>query len=154
MARSYTNDAGQTKDADGVFIIDAAGKTPGDVGYVAPQVSAGDPASITATIANTASLSGSTKVGGKLVGIITPATWTAAGLTFQGSQDGTNFFDLYDDATERMIASASIPASGARMLSLDLNDWLCVNFVKLRSGPSAGAVAQGGSRVFTLILAG
>lgn len=117
-------------------------------------VGAGSPQSLTATIAASGSLSDALQVAGKLVGVITPAAWTAAAITFSVSQDGTTFVDLYDDSTERTIASASIPTAASRMLALSLSSWLPVNYVKIRSGTAASPVVQASARSITLVLAG
>ena len=48
------------------------------------------------TIANGASLSDGQSLGGRTPAIIMmSAAWTAASLTFQGSHDGTTYYDLY-----------------------------------------------------------
>ncbi len=117
-------------------------------------LTSGPPTVATATIANGQSLSDAVEVDGKLVTIITPAAWTAADMTFQGSQDGTNFYNIYDDGTERIIASANIPTAAVRVLSLDLTDWIGIKYVKIRSGTAAVAVNQGASRAILLVMAG
>ncbi|MBN9430802.1 MAG: hypothetical protein J0I45_00010 [Bosea sp.] len=109
-------------------------------------------ATVTATIASGASLSGAADLGtGRLVGLIFPAAWTTAAITFQGSADGSTFFDLYDDATERAIASSSVVPS--RFLALPIADWLMIRAVKLRSGSAATPVVQGAARSITLVTA-
>lgn len=107
----------------------------------------------TVTIANGASLSGAADLGtGRLVGIIMPASWTSAALTFQANADaGATFYDVYDDATERTITASGAAAS--RFLSLPLSDWLGVRGLKVRSGTSASPVNQGADRVITLVVA-
>jgi hypothetical protein len=133
----------QVQSAEPVFLV-------GPGGGMAPTV-------LTATIANGASLSDAQQVSGRLVGIVIPAAWTAAAITFQGSQDGTNYFDIWDNATataaERTIASAGVPTAGGRLLSLDLTDWLGVNYLKVRSGVAGAAVNQGAARLLGLVLA-
>ncbi len=109
-------------------------------------------ATVTATIASGASLSDAADLGtGRLVGLILPAAWTTATITFQGSADGSTYFDLYDDATERAIASASVVPS--RFIALPIADWLMVRSLKLRSGSAATPVAQGAARSITLVTA-
>jgi hypothetical protein len=120
-------------------------------------VTSGSPETATATIANGASLSDSVFVDGRLSGIITPAAWTAAAITFQASVDGSSFFDVYDDAlettaVERTIASGNVGTS--RFLALSLVDWTAVTYVKVRSGTTGTPVNQGAQRVLTLVLAG
>ena len=121
-------------------------------------VRSGSPVLLTATIANGASLSDAQLVDGKLAGIIIPAAWTAAAITFSASFDGTNYFDVYSSATgtaaETTIASGNIPTTGGRYLPLSLTDWLSVNFIKIRSGTSATPVNQGAARSIGLVLAG
>lgn len=100
------------------------------------------------TIANAASLSDAMDLqGARLVGIRMPATWTAAGLTFQVSEDGTNFVDLYNSAGE----VAYTTAAGSRGLSFLAEDFLGWRYVKVRSGTAASPVNQGGARTLILI---
>ena len=100
------------------------------------------------TIANGASLSDALDLSGtSLVGYIMPASWTTANLTFQGSVDGTNFFNLYDkfgnEITHIVAASQFIAVNPA--------DLTCVRYLKLRSGTSASSVNQGAQRQVTLV---
>ena len=107
---------------------------------------------VTATIVSGTSLSSAADLGtGRIVGLVIPATWTSAAITFQGSADGATFFDLYDDAIERTIASGSVSAS--RFLALPLGDWLGIRAVKLRSGTAAASVNQPADRAITLVTA-
>lgn len=116
------------------------------------------PAGIQAAIPNSGSISIGIHVAGKLSAIQIPPAWTAAAITFQASQDGLTYYDVYDGAnattTERTIASANIPTTGGRFLPLDLVDWIGVNYVKIRSGTSAAPVNQGAERVIILVMAG
>lgn len=102
----------------------------------------------TVTIASGASLSGAADLKGrKLVGIIMPSTWTTASLTFQGSIDGTNYFNVYDGATERaLIVSTSYYSA------LNIGDWVGFRYLKVRSGTSGTPVNQGADRVLTLVV--
>ena len=108
-------------------------------------------ATVNATIANGASLSGVVDIGeGKtLCAIDMPADWTAANLTFQAStaSDGT-FDNLYDQyGTEKTVTAAE-----DRYIPLDDPAfWLGVRYVKVRSGTAASAVNQGAERVITLV---
>ncbi len=147
--------------ASGV-VLGAGTDVVGKVGLQAggSDVSAANPlpignaqiATITATIASGASLSDAADLGtGRLVGLIMPAGWTTASLTFQGSADGSTYFDLYDDATERAISSSSVVAS--RFLAMPVADWLMVRAIKLRSGSAATPVNQSAERAITLVTA-
>lgn len=102
----------------------------------------------TATIANGASLSAAVDLKGRtLVGIVMPATWTTANITFQVSLDGTTYNDLYNLLGDELNATAA----ASRFIALTQFEFLPVRYVKVRSGTSALAVNQGGAR--TIILA-
>jgi hypothetical protein len=110
------------------------------------------PAAINTTIANAASLSDAQEIDGRLAGIVMPATWTLAAITFQGSLDGSNFFNIYDGDIERAISSSQATAS--KWLALDPADWKGVKFLKCRSGTSATPVNQGQQSILTLVNGG
>jgi len=113
----------------------------------------------TATIANGASLSGAIDmnrirssaegVGGHgihLAAIQMPSAWTAANITFQGSVDGSTYYDLYDMyGTEILVTAAA-----SRMIALDLTMFAGINFVKIRSGTTATPVNQGADRAIVI----
>lgn len=105
------------------------------------------------TIANNESLSDGVKLyGNTLIGIIMPASWTAAVLSFQGSVDGgTTYYDLYDSTgTEKTVATVGT----SRIIMLPPQDWFAIDAIKVRSGTTGSAVNQGGARTIQLILAG
>jgi hypothetical protein len=102
----------------------------------------------TVVIANNASLSDAVDLGGrKLVAIVMPDTWTTASLTFQGSVDGTNFFNVYDGAIERALTVAANYYS-----ALAIGDWVGFRWIRIRSGTAGTAVNQGGARTLTLVV--
>lgn len=108
---------------------------------------------VTATIANGASLSGAVDIGSglSLVGIVTPAGWTTAVVSFQASTalDGT-YVDLYKlDGTE-MASPGSLAAS--HWHPLDPADFAGVRYLKVRSGTAAAAVNQAGGDTLTLVV--
>lgn len=115
-------------------------------------VSAGSPGKATALILSGQSVSSDIRVDGKLVGILIPSAWTAAALTFQGSVDGSTFANIYDDGTERTIASANVAVD--RFLWLNLANWLPFSHIRIRSGTAAAAVNQAADRSLILALAG
>lgn len=121
-------------------------------------VTSGSPTTLTATIANGASLSDAQNVDGRLCGLITPAAWTAAAITFSASYDGINYADVWELATgtavERIIASVNITTAAAKYFALPLSDWLSAPFIKIRSGTSASPVNQGAARSIVLVMAG
>ena len=103
----------------------------------------------TATILSGASLSGSIDLGTtRLFAIIMPAAWTSASLTFQGSVDGTNWFNLYTDTGTEV--SATVAASQYVVMSSPAQ-MLGVRYAKVRSGTSGSAVNQGADRALTLV---
>lgn len=106
------------------------------------------PSGVSAVIANGASLSGAVDLGrNTLVGIVMPAAWTAANLTFQVSADGVTYSDLYDNTgTEK-----SVTAAAGRFIFTVPADWVGIRFVKVRSGTAAAAINQGAARTLQLI---
>lgn len=87
----------------------------------------------------------------KLVAISMPADWSAADLTFQGSADGTTYWNLYesDDAEVTVQAAEDrfIAFSGAE------KDFLTAcPYLKIRSGTSGTPVDQNAARVLTLVV--
>lgn len=105
----------------------------------------------TAVVASGASLSGAVTLGGyRLAGVVMPADWTAANLTFQGSHDGTTYWNVYDDAgSEVSVTAAEDRDIGIRAnVALALAPW---RFLKVRSGTSGTPVNQAADRTLTLI---
>jgi hypothetical protein len=103
------------------------------------------------TIANGAALSGAVNLSDKvLTAIIVPATWTAASLTFQASEDGVTWYDMFDSAgNEETILSANVVAG--RRMYVDPSDFASVDYIKVRSGSTGTPVNQGAARVVTLV---
>lgn len=150
--------------SDGVTRHDAAARTllksdgtavdwdaPAETRTAAPSASA------TATILSGQSITDAIDLGAnRLHRLITPTAWTAAAITFQSSDDGVSYRDLYTvavdgTATEVSIASAGIPTAAARSFVLDPVVFLGVRYLKVRSGTSAAAVNQGADRTLTLV---
>src|SRR5262245_61135060 len=63
-----------------------------------------------------------------LVGILMPAAWTAAAITFQASPDGVVFGALFDKTGEVSVASAS--AAAGQFVQLDWNAFVALRFLK------------------------
>jgi hypothetical protein len=98
-------------------------------------------------IANGASLSSAVDlVNNRLSYISMPSSWTAANLTFQVSEDGLTWNNLYDDVGSEV----TVAAAASRVLRVDLAKWLAVRYLKIRSGTSGTPVAQGGDRTLRL----
>jgi hypothetical protein len=103
---------------------------------------------VTGTIANGASITGAIDVGDQpLIAIQMPAAWTTADLTFQASIDGTNFFDVYNLSGDEY----TVAAAASRFIVLSPLEFQWARYIKIRSGPSASAVTQGGARTLTLV---
>lgn len=119
-----------------------------DVSATAPLPTAsGTPATVAGTINSAASLSGTITLPGELVGILMPAAWTTANLTFQGSIDGTNFFDLYDDLGVEVTAQVA----GSRFIGIsNSSPFRGLRSIRIRSGSSATPVNQASARNLTV----
>jgi hypothetical protein len=100
-------------------------------------------------IADTASLSGALQLNG-LMGeaIVMPATWTAAGLSFEASEEEGGTYRPLADALGVEI-TLTVAASTRVVLPLGL--LRSHNFIRLRSGTSAAPINQGGDRAITLL---
>jgi hypothetical protein len=98
---------------------------------------------LTATIANGASLSDAINTNGGRVAVIEmPAAWTAAPITFKGSYDGTNYFDLYDDSGDEVYIIANV----TRRIHVDLSVLNQQKYIKVRSGTAVTPISQGAAR--------
>ncbi|MCL8385564.1 hypothetical protein [Xanthobacter aminoxidans] len=80
------------------------------------------------------------------VGIILPALWTTAALTFLVSVDGTTFYPLQD-----MSGEVSVTVGAGQYAALDPAIFIGIISMKLRSGTAALPVNQGADRAFTLV---
>lgn len=76
-----------------------------------------------------------------------PASWTTANLTFQGSNDGTTFFDVYTlDGEEYTVVAAA-----GRYIVLSPFDFQWARYIKIRSGTTATPVNQSADRTIVLV---
>jgi hypothetical protein len=93
-----------------------------------------------AVIAAGTSLSAATPLGaGVLTGIVMPAVWTAAGLTFQVSADGgTTWYELQDGTG----AAVGYTVSAGIAFNVDPYLWGGFNMLRVRSGTSGSPVNQ------------
>lgn len=101
---------------------------------------------IDATIAAAASISGDIDLGPlRLEGVIMPAAWTAADLTFQVSRDGSAFQNLFDDADNEVIVQAAASRNVALRddVKKAFSGW---RWLRVRSGTSGTPVAQAAER--------
>lgn len=88
------------------------------------------------------------KQGMRLGGIIMPAGWTAANLTFQISADGVSFVNMYDKYGSEVVVAV---AAGQGHV-LDFADYITLPWLKIRSGTAATPVNQAADRSLTLLL--
>ena len=101
----------------------------------------------TVTILSGASLSDAQDLQGcRLTGIRMPASWTAASLTFQVSEDGTNFVNLYN-----LNGEVTYSTGASYGVSFNAEDFLSWRYIKVRSGTSGAAVTQGADRTLVLV---
>jgi hypothetical protein len=103
----------------------------------------------TVTIGAGASLSGSTidlDTLGNPVAVIVDAAWDTQAMTFQGSVDGTNFFNLYKESTEYSLTAVV----ASTLHSLDMQAFAGLSHLKVRSGTAAAAANQADATVVTL----
>lgn len=109
------------------------------------------------TIASGASLSDSINFNGRsdslaglrLFGIVMPAAWTAANLTFQASYDnGATWVDWVDNKGN---AHYITPVAGTGT-PIDPTVFAAVPMLRFRSGTAAVPVNQAADRTITLIL--
>ena len=114
----------------------------------------GDPLSyrlVPVTITNGTALSASVGIGinSAVVGIIMPAAWTAANLTFQASVDDATFNNLYDAAGTEFTVTAAV----SRFIALDPSKTDSISRLKVRSGTAGTPVNQvGADRTITLVV--
>lgn len=84
----------------------------------------------------------------RLAKIVMPAAWTAASLTFQTSDDGVTYSNLYTAAG----VEYTVTAAASTAIVVPIVDWIGTRFVKVRSGTSGSPVNQGADRVITLVV--
>ena len=80
-------------------------------------------------------------------GVIMPSAWTAAGLTFQVSNDGVNFANLYDTTAEFALTVAADYAVGFEGGNL----FTGFKYIKVRSGTSGTPVNQTADRAIEIV---
>lgn len=107
--------------------------------------------STTVTVANGAALSGASgdlKDLGQLVAVLTDSAWDTNAITFQGSIDGTNFFDIYEEGSEYSVTGAA----ASKAYTVDVQVFMPYSYIKVRSGTGASPANQSGDSVVTLVL--
>ena len=111
----------------------------------------------TIIIANAASESGVLdKEGRTEVSFRMPSAWTAAAITFLGSDDNSTFGPVWDSSgNELTIASANVVASRVICVVGTLAEALAsIRYLKFRSGTAAAPVNQLAERSIAVMLNG
>ncbi len=94
---------------------------------------------VVATIADGANLSDAVYLGGNvIVGIIMPAVWDAAVITFEVSMDDVTYLDAYSGAG----AEHTLTVAASQHIWLDPAQFASYRWAKVRSGTSAAPVNQ------------
>jgi len=95
---------------------------------------------LTATIASGASLSGAISLSYlTVVSILIPAEFDGSAITFQGSVDGTNYFNMYDEYGTEI----NFPVSASRLVKITNVDYFFgQEYLKIRAGTAASATNQ------------
>lgn len=104
---------------------------------------------VSVTILDGASLSGAVQLGARrIVGLIMPAAWTAAGIAFQADL-GSGVFGSVRTPT----AEATATAAASQYIALDTLGLDALGSVKVRSGTESAPVNQtGADRVIKLVV--
>jgi hypothetical protein len=103
---------------------------------------------VSATIANGASLSGAVALSGRAaIRILMPGSWTTANLTFQVSMDDATYYNLYDSAGNEV----TVAAAAAIAIVLDPATFCGCAYLKIRSGTSGTPINQAADRALSVV---
>ena len=76
-----------------------------------------------------------------VVGLYMPSAWDAADLVFSASQDGVNFFDVYDFGSP-----LAVQADSGQYIPLDISKFVGVSYLKVRAESGGTPVNQTADR--------
>jgi hypothetical protein len=76
-----------------------------------------------------------------------PALWTAAALTMQGSRNGQDWDDLYDQAGAEISLAIAAATTNERSYAMPREWTLGCEYIRFRSGTAATPVAQAADRL-------
>jgi hypothetical protein len=117
---------------------------------------------VNVAIANGASLStAADTASGTVVGVRIPSEWTAAGVGFLVSDDGTTYRQLKVvdilaappwGTDELELLAAEIPTAESVDIAMDPNWFLCSRYVKVQSQTAGTPVNQGAARTVGLLI--
>lgn len=103
----------------------------------------------TATIAASGTVSSVVDMGsGRLFAIVMPSVWTAANLTFQASQDGITYSNMFDSTGTEVTFTA---AASQYIINAVPVEWIGVRYIKVRSGTSGTPVTQSAAAALVII---
>lgn len=104
----------------------------------------------TATVSDGESLSEAVYCEGlRLAAIVVPSGWNAADITFQGSVDGTNWYDLHEPSGDTEV---TVQAGASRYIVVaDPAAYEGLMRLKVRSGTSGTPVNQTGDVTVQLV---
>jgi len=103
---------------------------------------------LTAIIASGSSLSAAIPLDRRpVLRILIPSGWTTASITFLGSYNGADYFDITDEAGDEV----ELAAAASKMLQIaNPDNWGGIPYLKIRSGTSGTPVTQAADRTITL----
>jgi hypothetical protein len=84
-----------------------------------------------------------------VVGLVTPAEWTPAMLTIEGSPNGVDFYPMYDGMSIQVLNVQVPPGS---IIAIGPNRLRCCQAIRLLSGMRGNLVPQGSPREFGLVV--
>ena len=99
------------------------------------------------TTAASSGLSDAIDLGGHTLSSIHVSTrWVNAALSFQGSLDGTNYFDVFTTTGGELIYGTSgSSAMVSKIISFDPATFSGIPYFKIRSGGTTAPITQGSS---------
>jgi hypothetical protein len=112
------------------------------------------PTLVPMTIANGESLStvGVVPKGKRVLGLITPATWTDSSISLQISFNNSDFFEVTDGSSGDAAALAAITGvKGGYSFCIPVWTLFRAPYLKVRSGTLVSPTAQGADRVLNAI---
>jgi len=106
---------------------------------------------IDVTIGAGASLSASSGLlsgGERLIAVATDAAWDTASITFQGSLNGTDYYDMRDESGEYTLSGVT----ASDLVAVTPTVFLAPRYIKARSGTAGAAVNQVDATVVKLVV--
>lgn len=108
---------------------------------------------VSVTIASGQSLSAAVNLRGRAVcGVVMPASWSAASLTFQASADGVTFNNVWAQNTAGTMAEVEHEVAASRFVSIPADPFAGATHVRVRSGTAGSPVNQAAERVLSLLV--